>query len=197
MYGGAMNVRLIMYVVIFMAVIATLGAIVHGIDQRGYKRADDKWKAKEAAAIIAAEKKRAIDQAELNGVGLAFAENTQKERIVERKIYETIEIYVPATDPMLSGGFRMQHDAAATGVPLDRFGRIDAAPVASQDVAKTVSDNYAECRRDKLKIIDLQTTVRVLNGGKRDSARANPGTAAPDGAAKERPVEASVGYQIF
>jgi hypothetical protein len=148
------------------AAAAILAAIVgagwyvhHTIDRGGYDRAMREV----AEAAQADHDRKGID---LAGVGIAFAAEAQKERIVEKKIIERVTEYVPITDPLLSGGFRLLHDAAALGQALDGTGRIDAAPVAAQDAARTLAENYADCRYEKLRIVKLQDVVRALNGEK-------------------------------
>lgn len=66
-----------------------------------------------------------------------------------RTITKEVPVYVPADSPDLPGGFRLLHDAAALGLPLPGPAAIaGAAPVPAQDVARTVSDNYAGCREN-------------------------------------------------
>ena len=124
-----------------------------------------KWNADIAAKIVQAEKEREYKEHELAGVGLASALEAQKERIIERKIYEKITVLIPANTPDLPGGFRVLHDAAALGQENDDTSGLDAPAVAVTDASKTIAQNYAECRRDKKRIIKLQSVVRILNGG--------------------------------
>lgn len=131
--------------------------IYHTVDQGGYDRA---MREVDAASQVDREQK----EAGLAGVGIAFAAEAQKERVIEKKIIERVTEYVPITDPLLSGGFRLLHDAAALGQAIDHPGRIDAAPVTSQDAASTVAENYASCRYDKARVLKLQEVVRILNG---------------------------------
>lgn len=62
-------------------------------------------------------------------------------------IIEKVTEYVPIDAPALPGGFRLLHDAAASGSALpDPAGIPDAAPVPAQELAVTVAENYATCR---------------------------------------------------
>jgi hypothetical protein len=181
-------IRLIIYAA--AAAVAIVGAaayVRHSIDKGGYNRAM-------AEVEAAAQKDRDLKEADLAGVGIAFAAEAQKERIVERKIYEQVPVYVPVTDPLLSGGFRMLHDSAATGIPLDGTGRINAAAVSSADTARTIATNYADCRYEKQRVVSLQEVVNILNGGKNDPTRTNSGTAAADGADQDRTTPAHAGF---
>lgn len=76
---------------------------------------------------------------------------------------ETIR-YVPQFVPVgtcdLPGGFRVFHDAAAEGVVPDPARVPDASPVAPQDAAGTVAENYGACRENAARLEGLQEWVR-------------------------------------
>lgn len=57
-----------------------------------------------------------------------------------------VPVYVPASTPDLPAGFRVLHDAAATGRDLDRAPGVEAESVPAQDLARTIVDNYSQCR---------------------------------------------------
>jgi hypothetical protein len=91
-----------------------------------------------------------------------FVEKAAQERVVYRDIIREVPKYVPSDLPMLPGGFRVLHDAAATGRALPEDGdssRVDAAAVSPQDVAGTVTDNYASCRADQERLRALQEVI--------------------------------------
>jgi hypothetical protein len=151
------EVKAIIAAILLAAAIAFLGWLHHKIDKAGYDRA-----MREVAAKVEAD--RQAKEAEIAGVGVAFAETAQKERVVTKTIIQQVDHYVPTTDPLLSGGFRMLHDAAAIGKPIDDTSRINAQAVTSQDVARTIAENYADCRYEKERVAALQEIVRTLNG---------------------------------
>jgi hypothetical protein len=84
-----------------------------------------------------------------------------------KTIIKEIPVYVPS-DPAacdLPGGFRLLHDAAATGNPLPNPAAIaDAAPVSAQTVAGTVSENYESCRADAERLTALQAWADAVSG---------------------------------
>lgn len=71
-------------------------------------------------------------------------------------ITKEVPVYVPATTPDLPGGFRLLHDAAATGTALDASGGANAPPVSAQDAAATVAENYTSCRATAEQLKALQ-----------------------------------------
>lgn len=71
-------------------------------------------------------------------------------------ITKEVPVYVPATTPDLPGGFRLLHDAAATGAALDASGGANAPPVSAQDVAATIAENYTSCRATAEQLKALQ-----------------------------------------
>lgn len=71
-------------------------------------------------------------------------------------IIKRIPHYVPADAPDLPGGWRLLHDAAATGAELPETpGDVQAEPVSAQAAAETVSGNYTACRAELLKLQGL------------------------------------------
>ena len=74
-------------------------------------------------------------------------------------ITKEVPVYVPATTPDLPGGFRLLHDAAATGSKLDASGIADAAPVPAATAAETVSQNYTICRATAEQLKALQEWI--------------------------------------
>lgn len=70
-----------------------------------------------------------------------FIETKGEERIVVK------EIFVPRDSGVLSGGFRLYHDAAATNTAPDPARIPNAAPTAVTDVADTIEYNYQQCHK--------------------------------------------------
>lgn len=91
-----------------------------------------------------------------------FVERAAQERVVYRDIIKEVPSYVPSDLPMLPGSFRVLHDAAATGSPLPEAGDsggVDGAAVTPQDLAGTISNNYASCRTDQRRLEALQAII--------------------------------------
>lgn len=90
-----------------------------------------------------------------------FVPVLQNAQVITRTIIKEVPVYVPTTDPDLSGGFRVLHDAAAAGVLPDRASIPHAAPVPAQDAASTVTENYGICRENAIRLEGLQKWVRA------------------------------------
>lgn len=99
-----------------------------------------------------------------------------RDRIVKVKgeteiIKEEVLVYVqPIADPVLSVGWRVLHDSAATGAVPPAPGGIDvtAPAIASSQALAGVIENYGTCKENSLKLLALQEWVRyqyaVMNG---------------------------------
>jgi len=151
---------------LYLAAALAGAAMLAGLYWLGHSSGADsvraKWDREKAAQVIAAENDRIIKEEGIANVSSTFAAKAQKARVITQTIIQEIDRYVPITDPMLSGGFRLLHDAAAAGQALDHSSRINAAPVASATVAKTVAGNYADCRYDKERLEALQAIMSVI-----------------------------------
>ena len=68
--------------------------------------------------------------------------------------------YVPSDTCILPAGFRLLHDAAASGELPDTARSADAQPVTAQDVATTIASNYQQSREIATQLEALQEWVR-------------------------------------
>jgi len=82
-----------------------------------------------------------------------------RQEVITETIVKEVPVYVSASDPDMPGGFRLLHDAAAAGRVPDPTGIPDAAAVAAADVARTIAQNYGQCRADQLRLQGLQEWV--------------------------------------
>lgn len=87
--------------------------------------------------------------------------------VIEREGTEVIRYVdrlIPAATPDLPGGFRVLHDAAASGRFPDSPGGIDAAgaaPVPVTEAAETLAANYSACRANSEQLTALQEWVSL------------------------------------
>lgn len=128
---------------------------------RGAKDVRSEWQAEQLQAERQAEQNRLLRQAAINQPAKRFAEKAAKDRIITQTIIKEVDRYVPNSLPMLPGDFRLYHDAAAAGTPIDDSRRADAAAVAPRAVAVTVAENYASSNYDKQRLEALQQIVRA------------------------------------
>lgn len=83
-----------------------------------------------------------------------------RERVVTETIIKEVDRYVPVSDCPLSLGFRVFHDAAASGEVPDPARITDGAAVTAKEAASTVAENYGACREDQLRLKGLQEWIR-------------------------------------
>lgn len=77
-------------------------------------------------------------------------------------IIREVPVYVPAQcdpDGRLPAGWRVLHDAAASGGAADPAAIAHAQPVAPDAAAETVTRNYGTCRETAEQLIALQAWV--------------------------------------
>ncbi len=75
-------------------------------------------------------------------------------------IIKEVPHYVPSDTCILPAGFRLLHDAAASGELPDTARSADAQPVTAQDVAATIASNYQQSREIATQLEALQEWVR-------------------------------------
>lgn len=122
-----------------------------------------KWDAEKAAAVIAAVESERKQQQTADSVARTVHQAARRARVVYRTLYKDAA-HVSADCPV-SGDFRLLHDAAATAtLPDSSAARTDVAPVAAQDVAETVIENYEACQDSARRLEALQTIIKAYNG---------------------------------
>ena len=88
-------------------------------------------------------------------------------KVIEREGAEVIRYVdrlIPAATPDLPGGWRVLHDAAASGRFPDSPGGLDAAgaaPVPVTLAAETFAENYGSCRANAEQLTALQEWVSM------------------------------------
>ena len=113
-------------------------------------------KADNAALKVALEREKASEH-----VVTKYVDRLQVVAGRTETIIKEVPVYVPASDPDLSGGWRLLHDSAALGTIPDPAGIADAAPVPAQDAASTVIDNYGTCHANAEQVTALQDWIRA------------------------------------
>ena len=120
------------------------------------------WDAERAANAIAAAESARKQQQTADSVARTVHQAARQDRVVYRTI--TREVARVQNDCPASADFRLLHDAAATAtLPDSGSSRVDAAPVAAQDLAETVIENYEACRDSMRRLEALQTIIRAYN----------------------------------
>ena len=117
-----------------------------------------------AQAEYAAQASHANAQRAALAEPIAAKQVVVQERIktVTKTLIQKVPVYVPNTSCPLPGGFRLLHDAAATDGQLSRTTSLaDAAPVAAQDAAELVIENYGIARTNAARLVGLQEWVKA------------------------------------
>lgn len=128
----------------------------------GKQTVQAKWDAEKIATVLAAAEAAKKRQATADKVADQVAQSARRDRVVYQTIYK--ESARVSNDCPLSADFRMLHNAAATAtVPDFSAARVDAATVAAQTVAETVTDNYEACMDNARRLEALQTIIRAYN----------------------------------
>lgn len=146
-------------------VVATLTAGAGwALYEKGKEVVYAEWDAEKAATQIEASKKAVSDWNAANAVAQKVAAASVQDRVVYKTITKEIPTYVKVDDCPMSGGFRMLHDAAATGsLPDPGASGVNGTPVPAQDVATTITDNYEACRDNERRLRALQDVIRHYN----------------------------------
>lgn len=149
-----MNRPLIFFILVLLGALAAAGWLI----REAYT---DLGEARMEAALAQEEASR-IDRAAAQAEAFNTARIQAKERIHTevKELIREVPIRVPAASSCpLPGGWRMLHDAAATGNPPPPPGGPDDPPASPQDAAATVVDNYGTCRDIANQLRGLQQWV--------------------------------------
>lgn len=106
-------------------------------DREGYARAQ----AEIEAEVRVVTEERIVETVRIE---TQYVDRIKEVKVKGDEIIREVPVFV-RSDEWLSGGFRLLHDAAARNAVPDTAGIADAAPVAAQDAAATVADNYTDC----------------------------------------------------
>lgn len=130
---------------------------------RGASSVQDRWDkatAEQSSAIAIARQHQA---SVTERVVTRYVDRVRTVREAGETIVHEVPVYVPTqcdSDGRLPAGWRLLHDAAASGEPAEPSRAADAQPVAPDAAAETVARNYLSCRLTAEQLIALQAWVR-------------------------------------
>lgn len=145
-----------------LGILGLVAAAFVGGCQHGEGTVTTKWDTERAATANQLQQLAAKQAQTTTQVVTQYVDRIQIVHQRGKDIVKEVPVYVPLTSPTcdLSGGFRLLHDAAATGSELPDPARIADAPTApAQDVAATVADNYATYHEVAEQLKALQSWV--------------------------------------
>lgn len=135
---------------------------------QGYEQAVAAYEAKLLAEREAyAKQVRELQAKQQQIITKTVIEYRDRVQVVKEKgdeIVRYVDRLVPMDSPLLAGGVRVIHDAAATGHMPDDPERAAAAaaPVEAATLSTTVAENYTTCRATAEQLVALQTIVNQL-----------------------------------
>lgn len=126
---------------------------------KGAEHGEAKLAAAEARALQEGVRIVTLRGAVTTKIETKYLPQIARAQVVTETIVKEIPVYVPLTDPDLSAGFRVLHDAAAAGRIPDPAAIPDAAPVPAAVAASTVASNYGACTANAIRLQGLQEWV--------------------------------------
>lgn len=140
-------------------------------ENKGAREVQGRW---DAATAVQEQKLRELEAKQAQVTVKTVTEYVDRLKTVYLKgdtIIKRIPQYVPASTPDLPGGWRLLHDAAATGTELPETpGDVQAEPVSAQTAAETVAGNYTAAKAEMTKcqaLWDWSNGVAGSSGGSR------------------------------
>ncbi|NPU91404.1 MAG: hypothetical protein HPY82_05765 [Gammaproteobacteria bacterium] len=147
----------------FLRVVAIAGApyaIFSWGHYQGAKQEAGRWEAEKAEHTRQLAESRAQNAENVPKVITEYVDRVQLVREKAKTIVKEVPIYVPSDAACdLPGGFRVFHDATASGDVPDPARIADAAPVEVEAVAATVAENYSTCHEISAQLISLQKSI--------------------------------------
>lgn len=116
-----------------------------GVYSYGQSIIQSKWDAsiERGKAIVADLKEKQI--VIKREVEIRYVDRVRTIHEVGKTIIKEIPIYIPADTPDLPAGFRVLHDAAATGTVPGSFPETYGSPIRVEDATETIAKNYGQC----------------------------------------------------
>lgn len=147
-------------------IIGACAAVVIGVYAYGHTRynagqadVQAKWdKAKERGKAEVARLKEEAGKVTFR-VETKYIDRVKTIREKGETIVQKVPVYISRDLPELPGAWRVLHDAASQGALPGSAEFTDAAPVAPQDAASTVTANYATCLANAEQLRGLQEWV--------------------------------------
>lgn len=149
-----------------LAVAVIVAGAIYVVDHRGYERGAAaeraKWEEKEIAREREIARLVERNQVVRERVVVKYRDRIKTVEVKGETIIQQIPQLVPMDSPVLAGGFRVLHDAAASGEPVEDPARAAAAaaPVEAAALARTVAENYTDCRANAEQLTALQSLLK-------------------------------------
>jgi hypothetical protein len=151
------------WLIVALLVVGSYGAAYWKGRQAGWDARDTRAQAEsreadKLASVLAGKRRQVTER--------VVVQYRDRVRVVTQhgeEVIHAIERSIPADAPDLAGGFRVLHDASATGQFPAAAGGVDgAAPVPQAVAIRTVAGNYNTCLENSEKLIALQNWVNSM-----------------------------------
>lgn len=156
------------YVLLVLVVswgVTAAGSAWLGYDYRDAEAARDQLAVAQAYADWAEQQQARADQLDTD-LSAARSAQAPRERLITKEITRYVQVTPPDRRCTLPGTWRVRHDAAATGMPIDAesgsVGLGTGCPVEDAAALETVADNYASARECADKLAYWQRRYRTL-----------------------------------
>lgn len=130
---------------------------------KGADSVQSQWTAERAAQTISVLRVQVKQVEVTERVVTQYVDRVRVVREQADAVIREVPVYVPTkcdADGRLPAGWRVLHDAAASGRAASTSDAADAQPVAPDAAAATVAANYGTCRETSEQLIALQQWVR-------------------------------------
>lgn len=148
---------------LWLALAALIAASAGWGYTRGAVRVQEQWDAATIRQSLTVARVRQHQAEVTERVVTQYVDRVRTVQVAGDTVIREVPVYVPTQcdpDGRLPAGWRVQHDAAASGEPADPARFADAAPVAPDAAAETVARNYLACRLNAEQLVALQAWVR-------------------------------------
>lgn len=146
------------------ALLLVLGGAFGASHYQGLKQERDELRFELTAAHVQIETLASIERT----TSIVLSNRAQSKAAIKEHtshVQAQIETQLPrSAGSSLPAGFRVLHDAAASGEPIPpATGRADGPAIPAQEIADTVTGNYATCRDVADQLSALQAWIRGVS----------------------------------
>jgi hypothetical protein len=147
-------------------VIGLLMVLAYGVGQiQGRGAVHEEWREEQAKSALEATRVITRQGEATEKVVTLYREKKGAVQVVTQTVEKEVVRYVPEShDPVLPFGWRMLHDAAASGaLPETTYGiDVAARDIKASAAARAVIGNYGTCHENALQLQALQDWIRKM-----------------------------------
>lgn len=153
---GAALRRIPIWVYIALFILSGLFFFGRYMKEQGRKEVHDEWSASIERGKQEIERIKQQSERITVKVETKYVDRIKEIRVKGDTIVKQVPVYISRDLPELPGAFRVLLDSASQGTVPDPASFAHGAPIAPQDVATSVTDNYATCLANAEQLTGLQ-----------------------------------------